>query len=1210
MSLSNNNNATAKPIPDAQIREAALQLENSYAVQAPAGSGKTELLSLRVLKLLAISQQPEEVLAITFTRKAANEMSNRIIETLTWADNCAELSASASPLESQKYHIAKSVLAQNQRQGWQLLQSPNRLRIQTIDGFCHYLSSRLPVLSGFGSQPNVSEQMDDCYRSAVLDTLALINDDGQIADDLSALYLHLDNNLGNVENLLVNLLKQRDQWLEPILEISTANDAYQQYLNTALDELISDKLSALSEHLYSYKDELLALVDYAATRLSEAGQTSNITLCQNLSCLPATDSSALPQWLGLCELLLVKSDKAGWRKKLTKKEGFPPKSAAADAQQKELFERSKQRMTQLLGELSHSNNSEILEQMAYVRLLPDRDSKQESWQFLGSLSRILPVLIAQLNVSFSRLNRVDHTQISFAAAMALGSETEPTDLALILDYKIKHILVDEFQDTSSTQFRLLEKLTAGWEPGDGRSLFIVGDAMQSCYLFRNANVGLFLKAREQGIGNIDLIPLDLVSNFRSKAGIVNWVNKVFKAAFPERADIARGAVSYSASQAFDGDSNDTLVQTHLISHTQEQVEAAKLSEAAQVVAKIQALSEANSAHSIAVLVRSRSHLKQLLPAFREANIAWQATDIDPLGSLTVSQDLFTLTSCLHNLADKLAWTALLRAPWCGLSSGDLLKLINQSSSDDLANNASIWHLLAQASHLESLSEASRQRLNSVYSIMAYVLSYKRNWPLSKLVNTAWLLLKGPDIYNSSLELAASEAFLRLLSDHESSAIDLVRFQERLDKSYVNDDSQPQDNAVQIMTIHKAKGLEFDHVLLPGLSRSSRADDKPLLIWHEHINAHNETRLFLSTLNAVHETQSASSLYELLRHEKKLKHNLESARLLYIAITRAKRSCTLLATMLIDDEDAQEAVLRAPPARSLLATIWSSLNTVDIPPASVLPVHELGTVNKLDEPQTTEVMSVLTGSPIRRLITPPSAIALPPSASHSDDGPSSESERKSETDSDDSYTASASLHAATLDPSGVLELGIELVDVDEETEVAPTALSSAMGVIIHRALENHVRFSSSYADDQIHSHRALWAIQLNPYCDAATLQASLNFIQDSVRRCIENTDINWVFDPQLNDSKTEVAINSFVNERLQIHIIDRSFIDAQGVRWIIDYKSTPKHPKQSLQAFLSKHSQLHSQQLRHYKKLYSNMEHRVSKTALLFTSLAILHEVQL
>ncbi len=104
----------------------------------------------------------------------------------------------------------------------------------------------------------------------------------------------------------------------------------------------------------------------------------------------------------------------------------------------------------------------------------------------------------------------------------------PEDLALALGQRIRHILVDEFQDTSYTQFELLEKLTAGWEPGDGRTLFLVGDPMQSIYRFRQADVSLFLKARLEGIGAIRLEPLTLSVNFRSRPEIVEWVNRTFR----------------------------------------------------------------------------------------------------------------------------------------------------------------------------------------------------------------------------------------------------------------------------------------------------------------------------------------------------------------------------------------------------------------------------------------------------------------------------------------------------------------------------------------------------------------------------------------------------------------------------------------------------------------------------------------------------------
>ena len=92
---------------------------------------------------------------------------------------------------------------------------------------------------------------------------------------------------------------------------------------------------------------------------------------------------------------------------------------------------------------------------------------------------------------------------------------------------LSHILVDEMQDTSSAQYRMLEALTGGWEEGDGRTLFCVGDPMQSIYRFRSAEVGQFLMARDSGLGNLHLQPLTLRLNFRSGERLVEWFNAVF-----------------------------------------------------------------------------------------------------------------------------------------------------------------------------------------------------------------------------------------------------------------------------------------------------------------------------------------------------------------------------------------------------------------------------------------------------------------------------------------------------------------------------------------------------------------------------------------------------------------------------------------------------------------------------------------------------------
>ncbi|MBV5349789.1 UvrD-helicase domain-containing protein, partial [bacterium] len=116
---------------------------------------------------------------------------------------------------------------------------------------------------------------------------------------------------------------------------------------------------------------------------------------------------------------------------------------------------------------------------------------------------------------FQSAGEVDFVAIAQSAQQALEDENGVTDLALKLDYKISHLLIDEFQDTSPVQMRLIEKLIAGWQPDDGRTLFCVGDPMQSIYRFRKADVSLFLQATQFGIGHLPLTRLQLSRNNRS-----------------------------------------------------------------------------------------------------------------------------------------------------------------------------------------------------------------------------------------------------------------------------------------------------------------------------------------------------------------------------------------------------------------------------------------------------------------------------------------------------------------------------------------------------------------------------------------------------------------------------------------------------------------------------------------------------------------------
>src|SRR5688500_2912092 len=206
------------PDLDTKARRTALEPDRSFIVQAPAGSGKTELLTQRVLQLLATVDQTEEIDALTLTRKAAREMRERIIGALHRA---VEPEPSEEHLR-RTWELAGAALKRDADRGWNLLEYPGRLRVTTIDSLCSSLARQMPVVSRFGSVPEVSDDPDALYREAARSLLKALDSDEKYVPALEKLLLHLDNDHPRVEELIVNMLKRRDQWLRHVVRVGAS----------------------------------------------------------------------------------------------------------------------------------------------------------------------------------------------------------------------------------------------------------------------------------------------------------------------------------------------------------------------------------------------------------------------------------------------------------------------------------------------------------------------------------------------------------------------------------------------------------------------------------------------------------------------------------------------------------------------------------------------------------------------------------------------------------------------------------------------------------------------------------------------------------------------------------------------------------------------------------------------------------------------------
>jgi len=1121
------------PVADQAARLAALDIEQSFIVQAPAGSGKTGLLTQRCLALLSRAAEPEEILAITFTHKAAGEMRSRILGSLQRA---TDATPPALAHERRTWELAREALLQDEAQGWQLLLNPGRLRIQTIDALCASLTRQMPLLSAFGAQPSIADDAAYLYIEAARKALADIESGESWSPSVERLLRHLDNNLQRVEDLLASMLARRDHWLRHLAD-RNAPHIQRHELETVLHHIIEEHLATLVESAPAeLGQELAALAVYAAGNLERDGVESAVRDCAHLVSWPGQSIIELPQWQGLASLLLT--NEGGWRRQITKTQGFPPAAKSQQASDNGKAE-IKSRMITLLDRLR--DHEEFRQQLSELSSLPTPTFSEAQWQILQAMIELLPIAVAHLELVFRARGAVDFSEIAQRAVQALGADEQPTDLALAMDYRIRHILVDEFQDTSLSQFQLLERLTAGWMGEAGRTLFLVGDPMQSIYRFREAEVALYLRARRHGIGSIRLNPLSLSVNFRSGDNVVAWFNTAFAKIFPRHEDLTTGAVTYASSLPFHVTDGNRAVELYpAFTDAPEQ-------EAEQVVSIIQRQRQQDPQQTVAILVRARSHLTSIAGALNRAGLSYRALEIEHLGKRQPVLDLVMLTRALLHLADRVAWIAVLRAPWCGLTLADIERLIGGE------RNRTVWELIQDPSRLSLLSDDSRHRVVAMAGVIEGALRRRQRLPTHQWIYGCWLALGGPATLPSARDIDDCERFFQLLQKMEADAVVLTAgsLEAQLEKLYAGTDTQA-DERLQVMTIHKAKGLEFDTVILPGLGRKPPSRSRQLLTWAERARDDGRSDLILAPIAASGEDNDAVSAY--LHYLDRKREQNESVRLLYVAATRAKRSLHLLGhTSFKEEKDAQE--LQSPTVGSLLATLWPAV---------------------ADEfEQAFEQLADATVTPA------------------------------SETTGSNIYASVAGIERLQSDwalPAAFRVTGAEAATGEMPIEyswVGPGARH--VGTVVHRLLEHIVqRGIDSWQQGRSD------ALIANVRKELTRLGVPLVDIDLSVARTLKAIDKTladergrWLLNSAHQDSHCEYALVWYDEDKgWATSVIDRTFVDNNGVRWIIDYK-TSTHTGGGLDAFLDREQERYRGQLNRYAGIMRSIENRPIRLGLYF-----------
>jgi ATP-dependent exoDNAse (exonuclease V) beta subunit len=1131
---------TQRQPSDLAERRAVLDPAQSFAVRAPAGSGKTELLTQRVLTLLAVAEKPEAILAITFTKKAAAEMQQRILDALRRASDIQSGKIPPPDKEHDRFtlELATQALQRSQQQQWRLLENPNRLRIQTIDSFCRSLSSQQPVSSQLGTLPDTLDDnttIEVMLQQAFRQTLHELGSNQAITEALEYLLLHFDNRIDSLETLMVGMLRKRDQWLPHLLR--PLDETRIQYANQLL---VGNLLQQAWEALKPWHAVLARHFNHVHDNLSRCDKPM-LFLKQRLERFPQPAASELPAWRDIFTFLTTDT---GLRKVLNKTHGVP----ADDPQKQEI-----QRFFTGLNEASG-----LEEVILASKRVPNHPVTTAQLALMQQVRTVLLRTVAQLDVLFRQAGATDYTQIALAALDALGSEEAPSDLSLKLDYRIKHILVDEFQDTSHLQLRLLRKLTTGWQPDDGHSLFIVGDGMQSCYAFRNADVRIFLDATHRGIGSVPLRTITLKENFRSLPEIVAWNNTVFSQAFPAREIRHLSAVPYSPSTAFLTGHSTQAVQCTLIKTEQDSngddnaTPDVGNTEAEHMVRLIQKLREQSTEETIAVLVRSRAHVASLLPQLKAAGISWQATDMDSLSQRMAIVDLMSLTRALLYPADRLAWLSFLRSPVIGLGLHDLYALA-QVKNDKTQQPVSLLTVIAHYTAVPELSDSAKQILARVVPRVMQAWAEQQRKPLRLWVEGLWYALGGPGSVPPA-HLQDCEYFFALLDKKEQAGqiVDWPALQQAIEQLYANEITRD-PNPVQIMTIHKAKGLQFDHVILPGLGKPPRKRDSEIFLWNEYYLDEQDVLVMASPPERG--ADDTDRHYDFLKSEADKKADYEALRLLYVACTRPKKSLHLLASI-ADRKNGEES---APNKKSLVAPIWPHFREH----ANVIAARAGS-------------RSARSGSLeyIRRLPADWQAPAFPAC------------------DLLAPYRGQES-RAETVIPA---QAGVQPDRNLPELTSLTNFLARQIGAVIHHTLQLIVEQNLVHEPaGQIAAQKPQWQQQLLQLgVSSRFIKQALVEIETALQKTLASEQGRWILDAHHEHSACELEL--FYNG--QLSIIDRSFV-YQGNCYVIDYKTAVPDANLSLDVFLQQQLETYQPQLERYRLLMQKKCKLPTKVALYF-----------
>ncbi|MEO1550718.1 MAG: double-strand break repair helicase AddA [Pseudomonadota bacterium] len=848
--------APTPPNDATRAQIAAATPDRSSWVSANAGSGKTRVLTDRVARLLLQQVEPQRILCLTYTKAAAAEMQNRLFERLgAWAmlDDARLRAALVELGEAQAAERAD--LGPARRLFARALEAPGGLKIQTIHSFCDQILRRFPVEAGVSPQFEVLEDRQaEQVRRQCLEDLAEDEADGV----LSALAAEVDS--AGLQGLIAAVLSQAEAFAAPFDE---------------------GGLRAALGHPGGY-DPPGALAELRAAQ--EA-----------------------PGWRALAQACLANATAAQQRRGAALAAALSGEGEAArvlEALLPNYLTRDGHANTRLLNKALRQAVPDADGLVAALTPRLERVEDARRAERLVTRSRVLHAFAQRFLARYAQrkaqIGRLDYDDLIARVRALLCDGAAAAWVLYKLDGGVEHILVDEAQDTSPTQWQVIQALTDEFFAGDGaqtraRTVFVVGDEKQSIYSFQGAEPEAFgtMRARFKAALEPLEAPLQdcaLLYSFRSAAPVLEAVDAVFST--PDLMAVAEPSQHVAFKTNLPGSVHvwpfseatpaekaapwHELVDQGWSDRVQERLAreiAATVTDWLHTGQSLPGQSRPIRAGDVMILVQKRGPVfNAVLRALEEAGVPVAGTDRLKLTEELAVKDILSLLRFLATPTDDLALAEVLRSPLGGLSEDALFALAHgRPKLKDSARLVPLWRRLEEAkdTHKQVVSMLKDLR-NSADFLRPFELvarALTRHGGREAL--TGRLGVEAEDAIDALLESAL--AYEQVEAPSLTGFLEWFAAQEvEVKREFAKDLDQ-----VRVMTVHGAKGLEAPIVILPDTAKQSLKNTQPLGQWGPHPLWPGPANTHPVAWQAEHATAREAQA-------------AEKWRLLYVAMTRAEQ----------------------------------------------------------------------------------------------------------------------------------------------------------------------------------------------------------------------------------------------------------------------------------------------------------------------------------